>query len=31
LGMFWYYQISKPRGSGNFRPGSNPDHEERIQ
>jgi hypothetical protein len=29
--MFWYYHTSKPRGSSNFRPGSNPDHEERIQ
>lgn len=23
LGMFWYYHNSKPRGSVNFRPGSN--------
>jgi hypothetical protein len=24
LAMFWYYHKSKPRGSVNFRPGSNP-------
>jgi hypothetical protein len=24
LAMFWYYHNSKPRGSANFRPGSNP-------
>jgi hypothetical protein len=25
--MFWYYHTGKPRGSCNFRPGSNPSHE----
>jgi hypothetical protein len=26
FGMFWYYHIGEPRGSANFRPGSNPSH-----
>jgi hypothetical protein len=26
LAMFWYYHNSKPRGSVNFRPGSNSNH-----
>jgi hypothetical protein len=30
LVMFWYYHGRKPRGSSNFRPGSNPQHEDEV-